>query len=323
MGHARPRIVFFGSGEFGLPTLQWLAANADAYDTALIVSQPARPAGRRRKVRDTPIAQWAADTGLPVITPANVNDPEVLGRIHAVGADIFVVIAFGQKLGQPLLADTFAINLHASLLPKYRGAAPINRAMMNGDDHTGLTVITLADRMDAGLILGNLSTAIQPHETAGELHDRLAAHGPELVRQVLERHGLDQLEPRSQDESAVTTAPKLRKEEGTVDFDEDSKLVRARIHGLNPWPGCTVRCIDPGDDTAEMILKIGRVADLPDSTTLVGPGTLLESNRIACRTGCVALREVQAPGGRMMTLDAFLQGHDLDQYLQLVPLTSD
>lgn len=321
---SRTRIVFFGSGKFGLPTLRRLATDPDAFDIPLVVSQPARPAGRRRQLRDTPIAEWARQAGLPVIMPENVNDPTVTEQVRAVRADVYVVIAFGQKIGQAQLTDTFAINLHASLLPKYRGAAPINRAMISGDEITGNSVITLADRMDAGHVLASRSVPIDPLETAGELHDRLAALGPDLITRVIEQYRSGRLHPVAQKETEVTLAPKLRKEEGTVDFTRPAQCVRAHIHGLIPWPGCTVRYGASGAGDPMPTIRIGRVRVQNDvSAGGAPPGTILPDRTIACGSGSLELLEVQAPGGRMMPLNAFLQGRDLAPGARLLPFVPD
>ena len=171
------RLILLGSGEFGLPTFESLAAD---HDIALVISQPDRPAGRTRQLTPMPVAAWAAEAGLSVATTDNVNTADFTDRVRALNADAAVVIAFGQKLS-PAFIDalgSLTVNLHSSLLPKFRGAAPINRAMMAGETTTGITVIALAQKMDAGEIFGRATTDISPTETAGELHDRLAAMGP-------------------------------------------------------------------------------------------------------------------------------------------------
>ena len=205
------RLVFFGSGPFGLPTLESLMRQ---HQIELVISQPDRPAGRNRKPQPTPITRFAEDNQLAIVRPEDVNDDKVIESIRGVEADAFVIIAFGQKLSRPLLENIFAINLHASLLPKFRGAAPINWAVIHNETHTGISVITLADRMDAGAILGRASTPIDPQETAGELHDRLAEMGPELVEQVLGEFEAGTLVRKTQDESLATKAPKMSKSLG-------------------------------------------------------------------------------------------------------------
>jgi len=233
------KLLFFGSGAFGLPTLERLCA---AHDVLAVVTQPDRPAGRKRVPTPTPIGQWAEARGLPVHKADDVNTPPFVERVAAYGADASVVIAFGQKLS-PRLIDAMgrlAVNLHASLLPKYRGAAPINWAMIDGQATTGVSVIALAQRMDAGAVYATAELAIDPNQTAGELHDRLAQLGPACVSRVLDDLAGGTLSPVEQDESKATKAPKFKKGDGTVSFEMSAPLVRARIHGLTPWPGCRV-----------------------------------------------------------------------------------
>jgi len=184
-------LVYLGSGEFGVPCLDALKASRHAL--ALVVTQPANPAGRGRKPQSTPVAQWAAAHGVPVVETDNVNSPEMLTRIADCRPEVLVVIAFGQKIGPELvrLPAKGAINVHASLLPKYRGAAPINWAILRGETHTGNSIITLAEKIDAGDILAQSGTAIGLLETAGELHDRLAQSAAPLLldRFVQSRRG--------------------------------------------------------------------------------------------------------------------------------------
>jgi methionyl-tRNA formyltransferase len=298
------RIVYFGSGAFGIPTFDALR---ERHEIALVVSQPDRPAGRKRIPAPTPIAARALELGLPVFRPEQPNEPEAVERIHAAGADAFVVIAYGHKLSPGLLGEHFAINLHASLLPKYRGAAPINWAMIHDEPETGVSVITLAQTMDAGGVLAQRSTPIDPMETAGELHDRLSLLGPEATLETLdgyERGGLDIAE---QDAGQVSKAPKFTKADGTVDFDQLARLARARIHGLTPWPGCTV--IVNGER-----LRLHRVRDHGDQPggADAAPGTLLADGRIACAAGSIELLEVQPPGGKLMPFEAYCRGRQIE-----------
>jgi methionyl-tRNA formyltransferase len=302
------RLVFFGSGSFGLPTLRRLV---DMHDVALVVTQPDRPAGRKRVLTPTPIGEFAAGHGLPIIRPETPNLDEIIERVHAVNADAYVVIAYGHKLKPELLGETFAINLHGSLLPKYRGAAPINWAMIEGETETGVSVITLAQRMDAGEILAQRVTPIDPHETAGELHDRLAGLGPEAFCDVLASYEAGTLQPITQSESLATPAPKLSKRDGTVDFDQPAARVRARVHGLTPWPGCAVR-IDGRE------VKLIRVEEVDDAKAraLAGAkpqaaGTIVESGVIVCNPGAVRVLEIQPPGKRIMTYEEYQRGHPI------------
>jgi methionyl-tRNA formyltransferase len=233
----------------------------------------------------------------------DVNQADVLEAIERARPDALVVIALGQKLAPALLNGRFAINLHASLLPKYRGAAPINWAMINGETETGLSVITLAQRMDAGDVLARCTTPIDPAETAGELHERLALLGPALVCQVLQAHQAGTLAAEPQDETGVTSAPKLSKTDGTVRFDLPAEAVRCRIHGLTPWPGCTVTL-------AGQSLRLCRV-DVVDGAAGTEPGGLASDGTVTCGTGAIRLIEVQPPGGRVMPFQDFARGHPI------------
>ena len=312
------RIVFFGSGEFGQPTLRALC---QIHKVSLIVSQPDRPAGRKRTPTPTPIARFAAEHAIECVKPEDVNDPDVIQRIHADHADAFVVIAFGQKLSEQLLDDHFAINLHASLLPKYRGAAPINWAIIHNEKQTGLSVIELANRMDAGAIFGQSITPIDPMETAGELHDRLAKIGPELVLDVLDRFENDTLTSEPQDATLATKAPKFRKADGTVHFDQSAELVRARVHGLTPWPGCRVVL-------GETTLRLHRVAVVDDEsdtdeTDEASIGMIVDDDCVQCQHGRIRLLAIQPSGGKMMSFEAWKRGHSLPNDARLLPLNHE
>lgn len=300
------RLVYFGSGAFGLPTLERLASD---HTIVGIVSQPDRPAGRGAKSSPTAAASWAAKNlpNVPTLKPERVREPGIVGQIRAWAAEAWVVIAFGQKLPQELLEGTFAVNLHASLLPRWRGAAPINTAILSGDTVTGNTVITLADRMDAGLILGTTTRSIDPLVTAGELHDLLAADGPDLVSRVLAEFQTGLLSPRSQDESQVTIATKLSKSDDDIDFHQPADFLRREIHALTPWPGISVQILS----TPTIPLKLFRAKVGANIDQATEPGTILEpkSGLVACGHGTtLQILEVQPPGKRPMSWSAFANG---------------
>ena len=216
-----------------------------------------------------------------------------------------MVIAYGHKIPPAITEAAFSINLHASLLPRWRGASPINRAIIAGDRRTGVSVIALAERMDAGVVYATRAVDVDPAETAGELHDRLALLGPEVVEAVLQDHAAGTATGAVQDESAVTLAPKLSKADGTVDFDRPADEVRARIHGLEPWPGCTV---STGDGT----MKIRRaVAPAEPAEPIAGaaPGTLTADGCVRCADGWIRILTVQVPGGRPLSWEDHRRGH--------------
>jgi methionyl-tRNA formyltransferase len=295
-------LVFLGSGAFGLPTLRALAG---AHRIRAVVTQPDRPAGRGGAMTPTPIAEWTAAnlSGVPLLKPERVNEAAVVREVRGAGAEAWVVIAFGQKMGRALLEGIFATNLHASLLPRWRGASPINAAILAGDEKTGNSVITLAERMDAGAVLGRTERAIDPMQTAGELHDALAADGPDVVMGVLADYAAGRVRREEQDESRVTLAPKLSKADGWVDFADSAEAARRRVHGLTPWPGVTVQF-------RGQPLKLLRVR--PERAERESaPGALIEpeTGAVGCGAGTtLALLEVQPAGKRSMAWREYARG---------------
>jgi methionyl-tRNA formyltransferase len=296
------KIIFAGSGEFGLPTLRALVEAG--HKIVGVYTQPDRPAGRGRQLAATPIAQVAEKMGMAVIRTDDLNSISPLPS-----ADLMVVIAFGQKISQgaanhPRLGS---VNLHASLLPKFRGAAPINWAILSGEKITGNSVIRLAQRMDAGAILGQLQLTIGETETVGELHDRLAIDGAGLVCRVADELAGGTATERQQDESAVTIAPKLSRETAKLDWSASAKEVARRINGLSPWPGCRVRLLEPaGAELSQLaLLRAKAVSDSPAAS----PGSVMESGMIAAGRGSVEVLEVQPAGKRPMPLADFRRGH--------------
>jgi methionyl-tRNA formyltransferase len=309
---ALPDVVFLGAGAFGLPVLRMLA---DAGRVALVVSQPDRAAGRGKQLTPTPISEFALSRGLPLLRPDDCNEPEqrdlIRGAAIAAGdraardgrpqpGPAFVVIAFGQKLSPPLLEDVFAINLHGSLLPRWRGAAPVQRALMEGDPVAGVAVIGLAERMDAGVVYAEEPLAIGPQQTAGELHDALAELGPDLVAAVLHAWRSGEVHARAQDESKATRARKLSRLDAWVDLSMSATRVRARINGLNPWPGCAV-------SVAGHPLVVRRCVEV-DPVEGLAPGAITADGTLACGAGAVRLLEVQAPGSRVMGFGEWSRG---------------
>ncbi|MDH3583965.1 MAG: formyltransferase family protein, partial [Phycisphaerae bacterium] len=274
---------------------------------------PDRPAGRRRHLAPTPAGQWAQEAGLDVLKPERVNDPAVAAAVQAARAEAQVVVAFGQKIGDhliaaPSLGAVATVNLHGSLLPAYRGAAPVNWALVGGESVTGNTVFSLVEEMDAGDILGRQEVAIDTQETAGELHDRLASSGPHLVLQVLDDLEHGRADPRPQDTVAISYAPKLSRADAWVDFSAPADRVRQRVHGLTPWPG--VSCTwSPAGGGEERTLLLRRVRDLPGLAHEQSPGSLIGDGLVAAGQGAVQLLEVQPPGKRQMSWAEYAQGH--------------
>jgi len=296
-------LIFSGAGEFGLPTLRALI---DAgHQIIQVISQPDRPAGRGRAMTPTPIAAFAVSQGLPLLKTANIN-AEALPP-----ADAMIVIAFGQKIGEAAVHHPRlgSVNLHASILPKYRGAAPINWAIINGERVAGNSVIRLAPKMDAGAVLGQSSLDVGELETAGELHDRLAADGAPLMLNVLAQLAAGTAVETPQDESQATIAPKMSRESSKLDFTRPAADIANRIRGMYPWPGCRLRLLDAGSsETARVTLVRAR----PAAGSGAAPGTILGDGRIATGDRAIEIVDLQPEGKRPMSLAAFRNGHRWD-----------
>jgi methionyl-tRNA formyltransferase len=310
------RIVFLGSGEFGCPSLKWLSESG--HEVAEVITQPARPAGRGKNVAPTPIAELAGTLHLKVCECGDVNDPAVVEHVQSLRPEVLLVIAFGQKIGGALLnlPPTRAINLHGSLLPRYRGAAPINWAIINGEKETGVTVIELNERWDAGAILGQARTAIAPTETAGELHDRLALLGPPLVEDILARIAQGNAQPLIQDEKQACRAPKLQKTDGAIHWEQGAEQIRNRIHGLWPWPGAFCMLAQKTRTQAERV-AIARAEVVVEAGGgawkggTVIPGTVMGDMTIACGEGRLRMLQVRPDNGKLMDFAAFVNGRHL------------
>jgi len=236
-------IVYLGSGPFGVECLN--ALSRSDHNLKFIVTQPAQQAGRGRKPRPTPVACWADERSIPFIETNNVNTSESIERIAALEPDLIVVIAFGQKVGDELtnLPPKGAINVHASVLPKFRGAAPINWAIINGEATTGVSIITLAEKMDAGQILSQAQTDIRADETAGLLHERLAELAAPLLSKTIDQIATGAAVYTEQEHSKATLAPKLKKTDGFLDFTEPAQTIARKVRGFWPWPGVSANYV--------------------------------------------------------------------------------
>ena len=302
------RVVFFGSGHFALPTLRWLIESE--HELVTVVTQPARASGRGRRTTRTPVQALAEDAGIPVIACENVNDSSFIAQIAALDARLGLVIAFGQKIGEASRATMSegCVNLHASLLPKYRGAAPINWAVVGGEEKSGVTVFKLVEKMDAGPILIDRWTYIKPEETAGELHDRLAAMGVDAVQATFELFEQGASPPgEPQDDSLATPARKLSKADSPVDFDQPAECVAAHINGMTPWPGASAR-FAAGDGRFESVAIVrARKAEGGDGVERE-PGEVDERRFIATASGFLEILEIKPSSGRQMTWAEYVNG---------------
>ncbi len=325
------RIVFMGSGEFGCQSLAGL--HGSRHKIVEVVTQPARPAGRGKTLKKTAIAVMAHKLGLDCTEQANVNEPEFVEHIRQLRPDVILVIAFGQKIGNELLnmPNCQCINLHGSLLPAYRGAAPINRAIMNGEKHTGITVIELNDKWDSGAILGIRKVAINDNETAGELHDRLAKLGPELILEVLAKIEQGAIIPLPQDDSQASYARKLTKAEGAIRWSKNAEEIRNHIHGTWPWPGAYCKLQQQGK-TKLIRVNIARakvmqtnqtqtltnnsqektIANSTSNTNKPLCGTIVEDMTVVCGNDTqLQILEIKPENSRLMSFADFINGRHI------------
>ncbi|MCP4711321.1 MAG: methionyl-tRNA formyltransferase [Planctomycetes bacterium] len=310
------RLVFIGSGEFGLECLKWLGQSD--HEMLEVITQPARPFGRGRKVKATAICRQAKELGLAVQETDNINESSFVDHIRSLHPDILLVIAFGQKIGPSFLnqSEFRTINLHGSLLPKYRGAAPINRVIINGEKETGITIIEMDQNWDTGDILGGKSTPIKTSETAGELHDRLAQLGPDLLEDVLAQIDRGENRPQKQDDSQATTAPKLYKADGAICWTESAEHIRNQVHGMWPWPGASCYLQQAHDKPKERLNVVrAEVVGTTGSTDLSSacqtPGTITVDFTIICGTGQLRLLEVKPQNSVLMSFNDFANGRHI------------
>ena len=301
-------IAYLGSGEFGLESLEALCRSR--HNLRFIVTQPPRPAGRGRKSTPTPVACWANAQTIPFIETEDANLPDIGRQIAGYEPDLIVVIAFGQKIGNDLInlpGPGRAINVHGSLLPKYRGAAPINWAIINGETETGISIITLAEKMDAGQILAQRKTEILPDETAGELHDRLAKIAAPLLLETIDRIADGTAVYSEQDHSQATLAPKLKKSDGLLDFNEPAEVLARKIRGLSPWPGAQATYVSKKTQKS-LPVTIARAAIVRERPADLPGGTLDEDLNVVCGSGSLKILQIKPAGSRLMSFKDFVNG---------------
>jgi methionyl-tRNA formyltransferase len=296
-----PRTVFMGSPEFSLPILRLLA---ESYPVTGVVTQPDRPAGRGRALTPPPVKALAEELGLPVIQPARLKEPAAMEQLAAWQPDLIVVAAFGQIL-RPAVLDLpryGCINVHASLLPRWRGAAPIQAAILEGDEQTGVTIMRMDPGVDTGPLLSQRSIPIHSDDTAGSLSQRLAGLGAQLLVETLPGYLSGERGPQPQDDSQATYAPMLKKEDGRLDFSQPADRLALRVRAFNPWPGAYTIW-------QEQPLKVHQASRLDKPSP--GPGrTVVHGGQPAVGTsdGLLVLEEVQPAGKRPMPGTVFLNG---------------
>ncbi len=310
------RLLMMGTGTFALPTFINLCESS--HEVVGLVTQPDRT-GRGHHRHVNVMKQAAQERGIPVFQPASANREEALGRLREFRADLFVVAAYGQILSAELLGipPLGAINVHASLLPKYRGAAPIVYAIWRGETETGVTIFQIEPQLDAGPVLGMVSTPIGSKETAGELEERLAELAPSLAREVVGQLEAGTAKESTQDASLVSTAPRLRKEQGAIDWSQPSRVVDCQIRAMQPWPKPFTFLHSEGRPPVRLlVLDVDPVdADAVDVAAAASPpGQLVSAGKesgmlVRTKDGAVRVNRLQPAGKRPMTAAEFLRGH--------------
>ncbi len=298
------RIVFMGTPDFAVPSLQALI---DAHEVVGVVTQPDRPAGRKNQLRPSPVKQVALDHGLPVFQPEKIRRSESIEELAQWSdVDAYVVAAFGQILPQTVLdmPRYGSINVHASLLPRWRGAAPIQAVIRAGDTQTGITIMKMDAGLDTGPMLMARSIDIAPDETGASLHDKLAALGAPLLIEALAAYLSGDLAPQPQHDTAATYAPQIKKDEGRIDWQQDAAAIDRHVRAFTPWPGTF--CDWQGET-----LKVISGAAL-DKSANAAPGQVValdEGAGVVCGQGVYRLGSVQRPGRKPTLITDFLRGH--------------
>jgi methionyl-tRNA formyltransferase len=301
------RTVFMGTPDFALQTLQGLI---DAGCNLVgVFTQPDRPKGRGKQLAAPPVKELAQKYGIPVFQPLKLRQLEAVAELAALAPDLIVVVAYGQILPKSVLdiPRYGCINVHASLLPKYRGAAPINQAIINGETETGITTMYMDVGLDTGDMLVKKTLAIGPDETAGQLHDRLAALGRATMEETLQRLCAEALKRTPQDDSLSTYAPMMKKEDGRIDWNLPAVDVHNQVRGLDPWPGAYTSL--NGE-----LLKLAGTS--PEAGVGGTPGSVVTADnsgvRIACVSGILLVRELQLAGRKRLPAAEFLRGCPLE-----------
>jgi methionyl-tRNA formyltransferase len=309
------RLLFFGTPDFAVPSLR--AIHGAGHEIALVVTRPDARRGRGRKVSHPPVKRAAQNLELVVYQPSDVNAPVSVARLEQEQAQIGVVVAYGQILNSPVLSapERGLLNVHASLLPKYRGAAPIHWAIIRGEEETGVTVQQMVEELDAGPVIKERKTPIGREETAGQLHDRLAAMGAGLIVEVLERleKGVEP-EAAAQNPDQASYAPKLSKSDGWIDWQLAAGQIHNLVRGLTPWPGARTRFHHGEESKTVQLIRVEPRSDVDSDKE---PGVVVELTAeeeivVQAGQGAVVIQQLKPASGRAMGAADFVHGHRLE-----------
>ncbi|MBL9175503.1 MAG: methionyl-tRNA formyltransferase [Verrucomicrobiales bacterium] len=311
---SRLRVVFLGTPDLARTILTHLAASPNVTVVAA-ATQPDRPVGRGLQVTPTPVRQEAERLGIPVLQPKSARDPHFLESLRELAPDLIVVAAYGQILPQSLLdvPRLGCLNIHTSLLPRWRGAAPIQWALASGDRETGVTLMRMEAGLDTGPMVASARTPIADSDTGQTLHDRLALLGARLLVDSIPAYAGGKLPPQPQPADGVTYARKITRDDGRLDWTQSADVLWHRLRAFTPWPGAF--CFVPGDPKAKLLKIHGATPATVPLQTSATPGTVVASGvdgiTVACGSGALRLTEVQPEGGRRMPAVAFVAGHPL------------
>ena len=311
------RIAYFGTPEFAASQLE--AIIAAGYEVAVVVTMPDKPVGRGRKIQYSEVKKTALEHGLPLLQPEKLKDPTFLEQLASYQADLFIVVAFRMlpaAVWQMPRLGTF--NLHASLLPQYRGAAPINFAIINGETETGLTTFFLNEEIDKGAVIMREKVAIRPDETAGELHDELMLLGNKVVVETIKRieEGKTDAQPQEEliENQPLKPAPKISKEFCNIQWAQDLKTIYNHIRGLSPYPAAHTQLVSAEGNSIEMKVF---ASEMEPCQTHVEMGTVVTDNKrflkVAAKDGFIHLTQVQQAGKKSMSIEDFLRGTPLEK----------
>lgn len=312
------RVIFMGTPEFAIPSLRALIEGPD--DVVAVITQPDRAKGRHGVLSPPPVKVLAQQHNISVYQPEKVKDKDFLPQLKALNPDVIVVVAYGQILSREILdiPPRRCINVHASLLPKYRGSAPINWALINGEKVTGVTSMIVSAALDSGPILLKKEVAISGDDDVKTLHDKLSTAGGELLSETMNGIRKGVLTPVPQNESEATYFPMLEKSDGLIDWHKKAEEIRNRIRGLNPWPGTYTYLRNEHSEEKNMlkIFKAEVIGGPPDL-----PGTILDISDkgivIATAEGYLSIKELQLEGKRRMSVAEFIRGHKIEKGMVL------
>ena len=303
----KPNLIFMGTPDFAVPSLKALSENG--YNVLMVVTQPDRPKGRGRKIIPPPVKEAAQHIGYDVIQPVSIKNKDFFDTITGLKPDIFIVVAYGHILPKNILAipETGAINLHASLLPKYRGPAPIQWAIINGEKETGVTTMIMDEGLDTGDILLTSKEIITGDDTSATLHDRLAVLGADLLIKTLKSFENNDINPIAQDHGSATYAPLLKKGDGRILWEKTAEYIASFIRGVTPWPGAFTF---QDNKRLKIYSALPLLIDVSET-----PGTVIkgfpDELRIATGKGALSVIEIQGASGKRLLIKDFLMGNQM------------